>query len=59
MHVKGGGPEDKIGQNGKPIKGSPNPTSTQQGVIDANKSAIRKAAKKMQRWHDYQRNNGG
>jgi hypothetical protein len=57
MHVKGGGPEVKIGQNGKPIKGSPSPTSTQQSVIDANKSTIRKAARKMQRWHDYQRSN--
>ena len=53
---KGGGPETKIGQNGKPIKGSPSPTSTQQSVIDANKSTIRKAVKKMQRYHDYQRN---
>ena len=59
MHVKGGGPETKIGQNGKPLKGSPAPTPAQQQVIDANKAAIRSAAKKMQKWHNYQRGNGG
>ncbi|MBF7994835.1 RHS domain-containing protein [Rahnella sp. SAP-29] len=50
LHVKGGGPETKIGQAGKPIKGSPVPTSKQQAVIDANKSTIRKTVDKIQRW---------
>lgn len=52
-HVKGGGPETKIGQNSKPIKGSPEPTVRQRGVIDANKGLIRKAidkAMKLFRW---------
>ncbi|RJT44907.1 RHS repeat-associated core domain-containing protein, partial [Rahnella woolbedingensis] len=54
LHVNGGGPETKIGQTGKPIKGSPVPTTKQQAVIDANKSVIRKTVDKIQRWFRFQ-----
>ena len=54
LHVKGGGAETKIGQAGKPIKGSPPLTSKQQVVVDANKSVIRKTVDKMQRWFRFQ-----
>jgi RHS repeat-associated protein len=53
LHVKGGGKETKIGQAGKPIKGSPTPTSEQQAAIDINRSAIRKTINKIQRWFKY------
>ncbi|MEI7079095.1 RHS repeat-associated core domain-containing protein, partial [Pectobacterium versatile] len=54
LHVKGGGPETKIGQAGKPIKGSPPLTSKQQVAVDANRSVIRKTVDKIQRWFKYQ-----
>ncbi|WP_413649808.1 RHS repeat-associated core domain-containing protein, partial [Pantoea sp. B65] len=54
LHVKGGGPETKIGQAGKPIKGSPSLTSKQQVVVDVNRSVIRKTVDKIQRWFRYQ-----
>ena len=55
LHVRGGGTEIKIGQNGKPIKGSLSPTAIQQRIIDENIGKLRQAVRKMQRWHDYQR----
>ena len=55
LHVKGGGPETKIGQGGKPLKGSPEPTSIQQKVINENKSKIRKAIDKIQKWYRFQK----
>ncbi|MFE8103321.1 RHS repeat-associated core domain-containing protein [Brenneria goodwinii] len=54
LHVKGGGPETKIGQAGRPIKGSPSLTSKQQAVVDANRSVIRKTVDQIQRWFRYQ-----
>ncbi|WP_280339024.1 RHS repeat-associated core domain-containing protein, partial [Pseudomonas sp. BN607] len=54
LHVKGGGPEAKIGQAGKPIKGSPQLTSKQQMLVDANRSVIRKVVGKIQKWYKYQ-----
>jgi len=53
-HVVGGGRTTKIGQNGKPLKGQPELTSQQQKVVNANKSAIRRALGKIGRWLDYQ-----
>lgn len=50
LHVKGGGPETKIGQGGRPIDGSPELTATQGKVVEANKSAIRKAVDQIGRW---------
>jgi len=47
VHVNGGGGKTKIGQNGKPIKGSPELTGKQKKVVDANKSKIRRAVKKI------------
>lgn len=50
MHVKGGGRETKIGQNGKPLSGSPALSKEQQKVIEENIKQIRKAAKQMMKW---------
>ena len=50
LHVKGEGPDTKIGQNGKPIDGSPELSGRQQQVVDNNKSAIRKAIDQIVRW---------
>lgn len=50
LHVEGGGDSTKIGMNGKPIKGSPELSSTQQKVVDNNKSTIRRAVDKIGRW---------
>jgi RHS repeat-associated protein len=49
-HVVGGGPETKIGANGKPIKGSPELTSQQKAVVVENKSTIRSTINKIGRW---------
>jgi hypothetical protein len=49
-HVVGGGPETKIGQNGKPIAGSPELTARQQGVIDRNISKIRSQIGDYMKW---------
>ena len=53
LHVKGEGKEVKIGQNGKPIKGEAELTSSQEQVINNNKSKIRNAVQKIQKWHKY------
>ncbi|CAD6514290.1 RHS repeat-associated core domain-containing protein [Paraburkholderia sabiae] len=50
LHVSGGGPKTKIGQNGKPIKGSPPLSSQQEAVVSANKCKIKRAVDKIQRW---------
>jgi hypothetical protein len=47
LHVNGQGTKTKIGQNGKPIKGSPELSSSQQKVVKDNLSAIRKTVKKI------------
>lgn len=53
-HVKGGGPETRIGQNGHPLSGDPTPTARQQAVIDENLPAIRSALSKIGNWLWYQ-----
>ncbi len=53
LHVKGGGPETKIGQNGKPIKGSPELTTAQKAFIDERKQYIRKAVTQIMKWVNY------
>jgi hypothetical protein len=50
VHIRGGGPEVRVGKNGRPIGGDPAPTAVQQEVIDANKGAIRRATSKIGRW---------
>ena len=47
MHVEGKGGSTKIGANGKPIKGSSELSKAQSDVINANKSVIRSAGKKL------------
>ncbi|WP_062061786.1 RHS repeat domain-containing protein [Aquimarina longa] len=54
MHVKGKGANTKIGANGKPIKGSAELTSSQSKVIEANKSKIRSAGQKINKYQKYQ-----
>jgi RHS repeat-associated protein len=53
LHVKGGGNKTKIGQNGKPIEGSPELSSQQSQVVQDNKAEIRKALKRIMRWASY------
>ncbi|MGN7721767.1 DUF6443 domain-containing protein [Chitinophaga sp. 22620] len=53
LHVKGGGKETKIGQNGKPIEGSPELTATQQQFVQDFKKDIRKAVDKIGKWFNY------
>ena len=47
IHVDGGGKSTKIGQAGKPLKGSPKLSSTQQSIVDEFKSEIRSAVNKI------------
>ncbi|HTN07940.1 DUF4160 domain-containing protein [Agriterribacter sp.] len=53
VHVKGGGAETKIGQNGKPIKGSPELTSKQAQVVQDLKPEIRKSIRQIMKWVSY------
>ena len=55
-HVVGGGETTRIGQNGKPLKGNPELSRTQQQVVQDNRSTIRKAVGKIGRWLDYNEN---
>jgi hypothetical protein len=41
-HVKGGGPEVRVGANGKPLKGQPELSDKQRKVIDNNRKDVRK-----------------
>jgi hypothetical protein len=55
-HVLGGGPETRIGQNGRPLRGDPELTRRQQEVIDANRGQIREAIRYYMRWFREQGN---
>ncbi|MEQ9264019.1 MAG: RHS repeat-associated core domain-containing protein, partial [Balneolaceae bacterium] len=48
-HVIGGGEQVRIGPNGKPLKGQPELSNTQQSVVTNNKKAIRKEVNKVGR----------
>lgn len=52
-HVKGGGPETKIGPNGHPMKGSPSMTTKQQSVYDSNRKTVRKTLNKIGKYLKY------
>jgi hypothetical protein len=54
LHVKGGGPETRIGQHGKPLKNSPEVSPQQRELVEANKSVIRKAIDSIQRWFRFE-----
>jgi RHS repeat-associated protein len=56
-HVTGGGRTTRIGPNGKPLKGDPELTGTQKDAVEANKSAIRSALRKIGRWLEYKESN--
>ncbi len=53
VHVVGEGKEISIGQNGKPLKGHGELTPKQKEVVQKNLPSIRKAIKKIQKWHKY------
>src|SRR4029077_14402466 len=53
LHVKGGGEETRIGQNGKPIKGSPELTAEQKAAVQEFKQDIRKAVGQIMKWFNY------
>jgi hypothetical protein len=52
-HVTGGGQTTRIGPNGKPLAGDPELTAAQRSAVDANRSAIRSAIRKIGRWLNY------
>ncbi|MCP4594564.1 MAG: hypothetical protein GY842_27855, partial [bacterium] len=56
LHVKGGGPTARIGQAGRPLKGSL--TSIQRKAVERHKSKIRKAVDQIQRWWRYENADG-
>lgn len=49
-HVRGGGPDTTIGQNGKPLRGDPELTPTQRQVVEENKGLIRRALDQIGRY---------
>lgn len=49
-HVVGGGPETKIGANGKPLSGFPELTKKQSEVVLQNKGTIRTKLNKIKKW---------
>ncbi len=53
IHIKGGGKEVKVGQNGKPINGSPELSPAQEKFISDFKKDIRKAVDKIGKWFNY------
>jgi len=53
VHVKGGGAETRIGQNGKPLKNNPSLTTDQQSVVNDYKKDIKNAVKKIGAWFNY------
>jgi RHS repeat-associated protein len=50
LHVEGNGPSTRIGQNGKPLEGSPELSSMQKKVIEDNLGKIRTAVRKIGRY---------
>jgi RHS repeat-associated protein len=54
LHVDGRGPSTRIGQNGKPLDGDPELTTIQKQVIQNNLPKIRKAVRKISRYHWYE-----
>lgn len=51
-HVKGGGSETRIGQNGYPLKGDPELSRKQQEVVDTNRKLIRDTIREYMRQHE-------
>jgi hypothetical protein len=54
-HVSGEGPDTRIGQAGKPLRGDPELSAAQRNVIQANKGAIRKAIGQIGRYFRFAR----
>jgi RHS repeat-associated protein len=50
-HIEGGGPETRIGQNGKPLEGDPELTPRQAKVIESHLPEIRKAIRRYMQWY--------
>ncbi|MBB5800258.1 RHS repeat-associated protein [Saccharothrix ecbatanensis] len=59
-HVKGGGAETRIGQNGKPLEGDPELSRRQQQVVDDHIREIRNAIRRdMRRYRPCEGSGGG
>jgi hypothetical protein len=52
-HVKGGGPETRIGPKGNPYRTDPPLSAKQSKVVRDNRKQIRKAINKIGRWLKY------
>ncbi|HUY92007.1 MAG TPA: DUF4160 domain-containing protein [Pirellulales bacterium] len=55
LHVSGGGASTRIGQNGRILKGGSSLTAVQQQAVDEYRTAMRKALRKIGRWHWFDR----
>jgi hypothetical protein len=53
LHIKGGGKETKIGQNGKPKKGATELTAQQKAAVQELKREISMAIKKIMSWYNH------
>ncbi|MBM4094659.1 MAG: hypothetical protein FJ276_35415 [Planctomycetes bacterium] len=51
LHVSGHGDEVRIGQNGKPLEHEPALSGHQREIVTRYRKRIRKALKKIGRWH--------
>jgi hypothetical protein len=50
VHVSGGGPETRVGKNGRPLRGDPPLSREQAAVVGENKREIRRAVDKIGHW---------
>jgi hypothetical protein len=53
LHVDGEGPSTRTGMNGKPLRGNPELSAAQRNVVQDNKSVIRNAVDRIQRWFSF------
>jgi hypothetical protein len=51
LHVTDGNDTTRIGQNGHPLRYDPPLTARQAAVVSANRKTIRKAIRRIGRWH--------
>ena len=51
LHVTGHGAEVRIGQNGRPLENDPPLSRLQSEVVERHRNQIRKALRKIGRWH--------
>ncbi len=53
LHVEGRGSSTRIGQNGRPLRGDPALSRTQQQVVNNNRSQIRRTVKQVMKEHRF------